>query len=419
MHNVMRHGILAAFLTIWAAAAFQSCKSGEAQVDNFPVKYLLSSSAPSDSTCLKLQDDGTFLFTIPVKYIPKGGVVDFNVNVLTSPECSKYYVTEFRAGKTWYPGDMFMCSGTPSHPTDVMQTFRMPEDIEGQLDIRFRPAGREKADSSAREGIRPEMELNRREYVGEYVQYFGEDMPEDTLNILCIGNSFTYFSASPVLLKEIAWNEGHLLRMKASLKGGQTFGRYMGLPLSRYAMSLGKFDAAFLQDQSQAAAAFSRDSASCSYVNADFQRVVTNVLARSPKCRIFLEDTWAYEAGDFGGFGSMENFDALMADGTSRLVRNAEESFPGHEFGISPLAGAFDIVRNGNSGIDLYCGDRKHPSIYGAYLKACVNYLMIFGGKFQSVPDPARKTSVDCGLPHDKAEYLRHVAEQAMEQYMS
>lgn len=412
MNDMKKSIVLAAALAVCAATVFQSCRPGTARVDNFPVKYLLSSSAPSDSTGLRAKDDGTFLFLIPVGYIPKGGVVDFNVNVRTSPECSKYYVTEFKAGKTWYPGDMFMCSGTASHPTDVMQTFRMPEDIKDMLEIRFRPAGREKADSSAREVIRPEMELSSREYVGEYVQYFGEAMPEDTLNVLCIGNSFTYFSSVPVMLKEIAWNEGHLLRIKASLKGGQDFGHHMGLPLSRYAMSLGKYDVAFLQNQSRAAAEFARDSASFSYVNADFQRIVTNVVARSPKCRMILEDTWAYEADDFGGFGSIEKFDALMADGTSRLVRNAGTAFPGHDFGISPLAQAFDAVRNGDSDIDLYTGDRKHPSIYGAYLKACVNYLMIYGGKFHSVPAPDSRTSVDCGLPHEKAEYLRHVAEQ-------
>lgn len=40
-----------------------------------------------------------------------------------------------------------------------------------------------------------------------------------------------------------------------------------------------------------------------------------------------------------------------------------------------------------------------------AYLKACVNYLVLFGERFGA--DPA-----DCGLNPDKAAYLRSVAEQ-------
>lgn len=410
MKRIISVAVLAALVT----TTFHCCAPKTADVSTLPIKYVLSSDAPSDSTDLKVQEDGTVLFSIPVGYIPKGGVVDFNVSVNTSPECSKYYVTEFRAGKTWYPGDIFMASGNGEHPSVVMQTFRMPEGIKDMLEIRFRPTGREKADTSAREGLRPRMELRSKGYVGEYVQYFGEDLPKDTLNVLCIGNSFTYFSSAPSFLKEIAWNEGHFIRVKASLKGGQTFGQHMGLPLSRYAMSVGKFDYAFLQDQSQAAANFAKDSASFSYVNADFQRVVTNVVARSPKCHLVLEDTWAYEASDFSGFGSMDEFDRLMADGTSRLVRNAELAFPGNTFEVSPIAQAFKMVRDGDSGIELYTDDSKHQSIYGSYLKACVNYLMIFGSRFQSVPSPDSKTSVDCGLPHDKAEYLRHVAEQVM-----
>lgn len=410
MKRIISVAVLAALVT----TTFHCCAPKTADVSTLPIKYVLSSDAPSDSTDLKVQEDGTVLFSIPVGYIPKGGVVDFNVSVNTSPECSKYYVTEFRAGKTWYPGDIFMASGSDKHPSVVMQTFRMPEGIKDMLEIRFRPTGREKADTSAREGLRPRMELRSKGYVGEYVQYFGEDLPKDTLNVLCIGNSFTYYSSAPSFLKEIAWNEGHFLRVKASLKGGQTFGQHMGLPLSRYAMSVGKFDYAFLQDQSQAAANFAKDSVSFSYVNADFQRVVTNVVARSPKCHLVLEDTWAYEALDFGGFGSMDEFDRLMADGTSRLVRNAELAFPANTFEVSPIAQAFKMVRDGDSGIDLYTDDSKHQSIYGSYLKACVNYLMIFGSRFQSVPSPDSKTSVDCGLPHDKAEYLRHVAEQVM-----
>ena len=409
----MKHGFKVAVLVAGIIVSFQSC-TPKTSIENFPVKYVLSADSPADSSELKFQD-GNVMLSIPVGYIPKGGIIDFNAVVESSPECSRYYVTEYKVRDTWYPGDMFMCSGNESHPSVIMQTFRMPEPVKDILEIRFRATGREKADSSARDGIRPRMELAPKGYVGEYIQYFGEGAAKDTMNVLCIGNSFTYYNMVPFMLKEIAWNEGHLLRVNASLKGGQSFGQHMGLPLSRFAMSKGKYDFAFLQDQSQAAANFSKDSTEFSYVNADFQRVVTNVVARSPKCKIILEDTWAYQAGDFGGFGSLEEFDNLMADGTSRLIRNAEMAFPANEFEISPIAKAFAIVRDGDSGIDLYTEDGKHQSVYGAYLKACVNYLMMFGGKFQSVPVPDSKTSVDCGLPHDKAEYLRHAAEQVME----
>ena len=98
----------------------------------------------------------------------------------------------------------------------------------------------------------------------------------------------------------------------------------------------------------------------------------------------------------------------------SAVMRSLTETFGNNEFCVSPIGKAFSIVRNGDSGIDLYDTDRKHQSEYGSYLKACVNYLILTGERFHSQPDPASLTSVDRGLPHEQAAYLRGVAEQVM-----
>ena len=74
---------------------------------------------------------------------------------------------------------------------------------------------------------------------------------------------------------------------------------------------------------------------------------------------------------------------------------------------ISPIGEAFRIVREGSSGINLYPTDNKHQSVYGAYLKACVNYLVLYGEAFGSSP-------ADCGIEASKAAYLRSVAEQVV-----
>ena len=74
---------------------------------------------------------------------------------------------------------------------------------------------------------------------------------------------------------------------------------------------------------------------------------------------------------------------------------------------VSPIGVAFRIVREGTSGINLYHTDNKHQSVYGAYLKACVNYLVLYGEAFGSSP-------ADCGIEASKAAYLRSVAEQVV-----
>ncbi len=403
----------ALIMTFMALAGFQGC-TPKTDTGDLPVKLIYNGTPESERT-LTADEDGMFNFRIPVGYLPKGGVVDFNVNVTTTPECSKYYVTEFKAGNTWYKGDMFMCAGADkSHPSVVMQTFRMPEPVKGELDIRFRPTGREKADTLAVSGDVPTMKFAQYGYVGEYVQYFGTAVPQDTLNVLCVGNSFTYFSGAAAMLKEIAWNEGHLLRIKATLKGGRTFGDHLGLPVSRNVVNAGHYDYAFLQGQSQNPARYASDTTEFADVNMNFMKLTDRILSRSHNCHIVLESTWGYEAADYGGFGSYEAFDSLMTKGTAMMAHNASRTFGDNDFSVSPIGAAFGIVRDGNSGIDMYDIDRKHQSEYGSYLKACVNYLMIYGKPFASHPAEGATTSVDCGLPHDKAEYLRKIAEEVV-----
>ena len=72
---------------------------------------------------------------------------------------------------------------------------------------------------------------------------------------------------------------------------------------------------------------------------------------------------------------------------------------------VSPIGEAFRISREERPDIDLFSKDKKHQSEYGTYLKACVNYLMIFGGKFNG-------NASACGLDPEICAYLRSVAER-------
>ena len=45
-------------------------------------------------------------------------------------------------------------------------------------------------------------------FSGPYVQNLGTAVPGNTKKVLCLGNSFSYYSNPAWMLKEIAWNEG-------------------------------------------------------------------------------------------------------------------------------------------------------------------------------------------------------------------
>ena len=422
----------AAAAILLLSVLFLDAAGGEA----LPIRKVFSRKTPADTLELPIAEDGCVHFDIACGGLARGTVVDFNATVNPTAGCSRYYILEYLDGKKWIARDsvMFFFADKPAErqPVTMMQTFRIRKTSRHGLRIRLRPVGNETAgasragsggtgsDGTASGGTRAggtasgaSMSLAKYGYTGEYIQNFGKGTAKDTTDILCIGNSFTYVGASHFFLKEIAWNEGHLLRIKASLKGGQSFGQHLKLPLTAFAVEAGNYDCALLQNQSQAAARYACDSTAWSQINEDFLKLAGNVFAYSPECRIVLESTWAFKAGNFGGFGSFEEFDALLKRGSEHMLRNARAAYPHDMFTLSPIGKAFEKVRDGDSGINLYDADNKHQSIYGAYLKACVNYLVIFGEGFHSGTDRQGST-IDCGLPHDKAAYLRHIAEETV-----
>lgn len=226
----------------------------------------------------------------------------------------------------------------------------------------------------------------------------------DTLQVLCIGNSFTYFYDSHERLAEIADSEGHPLKVTAAYVGGYTFHRHLhdlkSINAIERALYVGAYDCVFLQDQSQAFARYGENPKQYRLQEQDTRELVERVRMYSPKARIWLEQTWAYPAGNCGGFDTMESFDRYSAIGAKRLARQNRTA-------VSPIANAFAIVRSERPDIDLYEPDRKHQSLMGTYLKSCVNYLLIFGGSYSA-------NTANCGIEAEKAQYLRSVAERVV-----
>ena len=71
---------------------------------------------------------------------------------------------------------------------------------------------------------------------------------------------------------------------------------------------------------------------------------------------------------------------------------------------MSPIRDAFRLANIERPDILLFADDGYHQSIYGSYLKSCVNYLVLFGEPFGDNPS-------DCGIDPKKAAVLRNIAE--------
>ena len=375
----------------------------------------VSSYKPTVSTMV---EGDYWLYTLPVKRLEAGTAVEFDATMAGEANSPKYFIVEYLDGGVWKsveedlltaPEDpsiryTYKCSGVASgtnyQHASIMQTIRFAAPVEGAVQIRCRAVGRytcaggtQNISASSSASLLPPYGFS-----GSYVQNLGTAVPGDTKKVLCLGNSFSYYSNPAWMLKEIAWNEGHYLNVKGHFKGSQNFGQQLGLSFSTDAIDIGGYDYAFIQDQSQNPATYGRDGTAS--IAANCTALADKIRAKSASCQVILEQTWTFSASNYGGFTDFATFESYNAAG-ARAMAEAAGTW------VSPIGVAFRIVREGTSGINLYHTDNKHQSVYGAYLKACVNYLVLYGEAFGSSP-------ADCGIESSKAAYLRSVAEQVV-----
>ncbi len=231
---------------------------------------------------------------------------------------------------------------------------------------------------------------------------------QDSLKVLCIGNSFTYVCVSHEKLKEIACTEGHPTAVTACYAGRYSFKCHLCNVNTQKAVETGGYDVVFLQNQSMLPAMYANDPKLFKFAETDAQELAQRIHAFSPGAKVWLEQTWTYKKNSWGEFGSWDNFETLNLEGTKKMMKAMSRAiYKGKMAGVSPIGEAFAVVRQERPDINLYAADKKHQNDFGSYLKACVNYLIIYGGKFDE------KASV-CGLDPTICKYLQSVAEQVV-----
>lgn len=225
---------------------------------------------------------------------------------------------------------------------------------------------------------------------------------KDTTLVLCIGNSFTHVYDTYNMLTEIAWSQGHFIKAKAACFGGYSFACHLAEPrtLKSFEAREDGNEIIFLQNHSQLNAYIGRDPKRFSSAVKDAVELAERIRAFVPEGRIIFESTWSYPKYNYGSFGSYESFDAAMLKGTRLIARKSRAE-------VSPIGNAFTICRERYPEIELLYKDGHHQSMEGAYLKSCVNYLVVFGGVF------APGTS-SCGLDAEVAARLQNVALEAV-----
>ncbi|MBR1869107.1 MAG: hypothetical protein IJ799_03465 [Bacteroidales bacterium] len=335
-----------------------------------------------------------FLLSAPVSRLPKGTDVDVAVMMGISAEGGpEKWICEYFDGKRWKnTGEdvsFTLKKYKSSNETSYMKTFTLKKALRGpELKVRLR---------CLETGSNPSssvyfMQIPR---YGLYLAAWPEGS-KGSKRVLMLGNSFTFFGSSNLALLEIAHSQGHGIDAGINVKGGQNFGQHMKLEKSLEAIAAGGYEAALLQNQSQGSSFYASDPVKYSYIMDDAKAIAAEVRKYSPSCRLVLERTWSSPKEDWRGYGNAEAFDADLYKGSEQLAAAMGAD-------ISPIGDAFIVARA--AGLPLYWKDDFHQNHLGAYLKACVNYLVLFG-------EPFREGVSDYGLDPGHAARCREIAEE-------
>lgn len=361
-----------------------------------------------------------WLFTLPGITCGAGAAFDFYTTLCENAKTPKYYICEYYDNGEWKCDESSLCTATEdpnlkyslkvsgtgtstsNEYTSFDESFSLSQPLsKGIVYIRLRAVGPYAADGSTLDvTVSSGAGFPKAQFVAANISSLGEKKPAKKVRVLCIGNSFSYYYYTACQLKQIAYSEGLELDINAFFKGGQTFEQQLKLAHSAYTVALGGYDYAFIQDQSQNPALYAQNPTANAVVNNSCLELVKRIKAASPQCQIILENTWAYPSGTYGGFTSYEEFDRLLAEGAKTMAQNAGTW-------ISPIGQAFAKVRTERPDITILYTDDKHPAVNGAYLKSCVNCLVLTGKAFGD-------NTANCDTDAATAAYLRKAAESVV-----
>lgn len=209
---------------------------------------------------------------------------------------------------------------------------------------------------------------------------------QDSISVLFIGNSYTYYNNLPILIEGIANSFGDELYHDSQTPGGTTFAGHAANAATYTKIKSQPWDFVVLQAQSQ------EPSFSDSQVDTETlpyaEQLADSVYANRFCSEVMFFMTWGRENGDpqWAPISTFEGMNDRLRMAYMRFADSVQGS-------VSAVGSAWRYVRDNYPSIDLYSADGSHPSLEGSYLSACTFYASLYrkspvGSSFISTVDP-------------------------------
>ncbi len=224
---------------------------------------------------------------------------------------------------------------------------------------------------------------------------------KDTLRVLFVGNSYTYYENLPQVVSVLSEKTGTvLLTRKVTIGGAKLSQHWRGARglTSREEISNGNYNIVVLQEWSLGAVN-EKDSA-------EYYLGLFSGLIRDKGAKPFYYLTWAREK-------SPEQQETI-----SKVYR---ETAAANGATVVPVGEAWALARTERPDFRLYNHDGSHPSELGTYLAACVFVATLTGELPESIPrqisarDGSGESLILMMLPQADVEFCRSIALKTLE----
>ena len=226
---------------------------------------------------------------------------------------------------------------------------------------------------------------------------------QDSLRLLFIGNSYTYYNDLPDMVYQIAKSQKKKLSVRSITKGGERLSGHLKNEKLRKMLTHEKWDYVVLQEQSSSPAHPTQSVIENIYPAAKSLDSLIHV--GSPDATTIYYMTWGHKNGSVH---KIDNYPlAYTYDGMQERIKTTYLEMTYQNGGVcAPVGMAWQRVRRERADYRLYHQDMYHPSPLGSYLAANVIYATIFVQPYQS--------DFTAGFEAEKGEYIQQVAQQTV-----
>jgi hypothetical protein len=188
-------------------------------------------------------------------------------------------------------------------------------------------------------------------------------------SVLFIGSSLTYYNNLPEMLADLADSNGIKLYVEQATASGATLQDHCTRQETFEKIRSRNWDYVILQDATLSIALFEYHNQTIPFT----QILKDSILNNNQETEIIFFMWYGQKDGvDYlGEQYSYATFQEMLKDGTL-IVADSLQLI------VAPVGWAYNSSINERPNLDLYIGDKIHPSPAGSYIGACVYYSTIF-----------------------------------------